>query len=432
MAGRLIPLLIVAAALGAAGSFADEATRGTEADAVHPSDARVERLRALGYLDYSAEDAPTADGGSGVTFLDPARAHPGSNLIVSSLECSARLVDMEGRVLHVWRQADCGRWFSAEWLPAGDLVVNGRLRPPSSDRKTPPGRFTARIAPDGQVRWLQRMRSHHQIDFTPDGEVLVMSEALVEAERFAQTGHSVDPEMRIHENPLLWLGADGDTLETLSLFDAVVGGELPFDFNEKAAMQETPAHLGVFHANSARAMDQAHRVDADPLHAADSVLVTSRNQDRVFVIDRSSRSLLWQWGKGDLSRPHDGTWLANGNILVFDNGVDRKSSRVVEVDPMLRKIVWQYPGDAGEAFFSAARGMAQRLANGNTLIVVSQAGTALEVTPSGDTVWRYRNPPARASGRRPALVSLRRYSAELPIPSAPHPRDDDAGPGDPS
>jgi len=416
--GTLMPILIAASLLFAVASRADESPPGNDVDELQSPQARDERLRALGYLDYSPEASPTDEAGSGVTLLHAARVQPGHNLIVSSLECVARLVHIAGAVLHVWRQPDCGRWFSAEWLRDGDLVVNGRLQPPSSDRTTPPGRFTARIAPDGRVRWLRPMRSHHQIDFTPQHEVLVMTEALVAVDRFERMGLSVDAEVRIHENPLHWLGADGDPLDSLSLFDAVVGGETDFDFAGRAAMQETATHLGVFHANSAYAMDQPHLIGADDLHAADNVLVTSRNQDRVFVISRSRRSLLWQWGKGELSRPHDATWLGNGNILVFDNGVDRKASRVVEVDPERRKIVWQYPGARGEPFYSPARGMAQRLENGNTLIVVSHAGMAFEVTPSGETVWRYLSPPAGASRRRPTLVSLRRYPAEWRSPAA--------------
>jgi hypothetical protein len=413
-----MPILIAASLLCAVGSRADESPPGNGVDELRSSEARDERLRALGYLDYSAE-SPLSDGaGSGVTLLDTARAQPGHTLIVSSLECAARLVDLAGAVLHVWRQPDCGRWFAAEWLRDGDLVVNGRLRPPSSDRTTPPGRFTARIAPDGRVRWLRPMRSHHQIDFTPQREVLVMTEALVAPDRFARTGIAVTGEMRIHENPVHWLGANGEPLDTLSLFDAVTGGKVAFDFVGRAAMQETADHLGVFHANSAYAMDQPHLAEADELHAADNVLVTSRNQDRVFVISSSRRALLWQWGKGELSRPHDASWLANGNILVFDNGVDRKASRVVEVDPVRRKIVWQYPSTGGEPFYSPARGMAQRLENGNTLIVVSQAAMAFEVTSSGATVWRYRSPPAGASGRRPTLLSLRRYPAQWQPPVA--------------
>jgi hypothetical protein len=413
VAAALIPALIAVSLLFAGGSHADDSPG---------SDVDEQRLRALGYLDYSSEVAPEDRVESGVTLFDRARAQAGHNLVVSSLECAARLLDMTGEVLHAWRQPDCGRWFGAEWLRSGDLVVNGRLHPPSRDRKRPPERFTARIAPDGKVRWLRRMRSHHQIDFTPQHEVLVMTEALVAADRFARLGRSVEPEVKIHENPLHWLSANGEPTHSLSLFDAVLGGELRFDLTETSAMREAAAHIGVFHANSAYVMDRPHLVGVDPLHASDNVLVTSRNQDRVFIISRSKQALLWEWGRGELSRPHDGTWLANGNILVFDNGVARGASRVVEVDPVQRKIVWQYPGAGGETFYSAARGMAQRLENGNTLIVVSQAGSAFEVTPSGRLVWRYANPPVGASRRRPALVSLRRYPEEFrPPPAAPLP-----------
>ena len=123
--------------------------------------------------------------------------------------------------------------------------------------------------------------------------------------------------------------------------------------------------------------------------------------------------------------------LANGNILIFDNGVDRQASRVVEVDLDRREIVWQYPGAGGEPFYSSARGMAQRFENGNTLIVVSQAGMAFEVTSSGETVWRYLSPRVGASRRRPTLVSLRRYPAEFRLPPATELPGHDGGTGGP-
>ena len=414
MAGALSTILALAWLLCSGLSFAAETTSGAGPEDTDRG--RAERLRALGYLDYAA-DAHPADEGSGVTVFDEERAQPGTNLVVSSRECAARLVAMDGEVLHVWRQRECGRWFSAEWLAGGDLIVNGRLRPPSRKR-VPPGRFTARVAPDGEVRWLRELKSHHQVDFTPQREVLVMTEALVGHERFEQVGPSVAAELRIHENPLQWLDENGEPLGSLSLFDALIAAETDFVLTEPAAMQEGRAHLGVFHANAARVMDQSKLRGADALHAADNVLVTSRNQDRVFIVSRKQGAVLWQWGKGQLSRPHDGSWLANGNILVFDNGVDRESSRVVEVDPAIGKIVWEYPAERGEPFYSAARGMAQRLSNGNTLIVVSQAGMAFEVAASGEVVWRYYNPPPAGGSRRPALVFLRRYPAEFRVPVA--------------
>ena len=41
----------------------------------------------------------------------------------------------------------------------------------------------------------------------------------------------------------------------------------------------------------------------------------------------------------------------------------------------------------GEPFYTSERGMSQRLPNGNTLIVNSERGTLLEVTPEKEIAW---------------------------------------------
>ncbi len=99
----------------------------------------------------------------------------------------------------------------------------------------------------------------------------------------------------------------------------------------------------------------------------------------------------------------------NGHILVFDNGIERQSSRVLEVDPKTGRVVWKYPDGTGAEFYCPTRGLAQRLANGNTLITNSQAGEALEVTPAGTMVWQYFAPVLPEGKHRPVLMSLRRY-----------------------
>ena len=173
--------------------------------------------------------------------------------------------------------------------------------------------------------------------------------------------------------------------------------------------------MGLFHANSAYAMNQPHLTGTGPLFAEGNVLVTSRNQNRIFIVALGSdpsggdASLVWEWGKDELSGPHDGTWLQNGHLLVFDNGLERESSRVLEIDPQRKAIVWSYPGERGAEFDCPTRGMAQRLENGNTLIVNSQSGEAFEVTASGERVWHYYIPFITENEKRPTLVSLKRY-----------------------
>jgi outer membrane protein assembly factor BamB len=300
----------------------------------------------------------------------------------------------------------------------GDLVVGGGRPapaelPPRPDGKTPIARFAARIAWEGDLVWLRDVRVHHQLDLTPESEVIVLSESQRSIEevgrRAASLTPGVDEDLVFHDNDLIWLSTDGEVNERLSLLDAVTTGPLDFGFLPRDELLETRAHVGLFHANSAYAMDQPHLAGTHPLFSEQNVLVTSRNQNRIFVVDRKSRSLVWEWGRDELQAPHDATWLGNGHMLVFDNGVERESSRILEVEPKTGRVVWKYPGATGDPFHSTTRGQAQRLVNGNTLITNSEAGEAFEVTPAGRIVWQYFAPVPAGSERRPVLMSVHRY-----------------------
>jgi hypothetical protein len=68
-------------------------------------------------------------------------------------------------------------------------------------------------------------------------------------------------------------------------------------------------------------------------------------------------------------------------------------SRILEIDPVKKEIVWQYTGaDSGRpvwSFFSSFVSSAQRLPNGNTLIDEGMDGRFFQITPNGDIVWEY-------------------------------------------
>jgi hypothetical protein len=74
--------------------------------------------------------------------------------------------------------------------------------------------------------------------------------------------------------------------------------------------------------------------------------------------------------------------------------------------------VWQYDGAPDREFFTIARGSAQRLPNGNTLVVISGEGHAREVTRKGDIVWEYWNPHFSKNGGRIGLTRMRRYPVD--------------------
>jgi hypothetical protein len=128
-----------------------------------------------------------------------------------------------------------------------------------------------------------------------------------------------------------------------------------------------------------------------PLWKEGRALVSIWGLDTVAVVDLERGEVVWALS-GLWHRQHEPVLLPDGHLLVFDNLGLGERSRVLEIDPLTQEIVWRYEGDPEHGFFSALIGSNQRLANGNTLITESLAGAAFEVTPAGETVWRWQSP----------------------------------------
>jgi len=92
------------------------------------------------------------------------------------------------------------------------------------------------------------------------------------------------------------------------------------------------------------------------------------------------------------------------------NGLSRKWSRAIELDPLTNEIVWEYKANPPEAFYTRAKGSVQRLSNGNTLIAESDKGRAIEVTPDGNIVWEFICPYGAGRYNRAAIVRIIHHS----------------------
>jgi outer membrane protein assembly factor BamB len=113
-----------------------------------------------------------------------------------------------------------------------------------------------------------------------------------------------------------------------------------------------------------------------------------------------------------MSNPHVASLLPNGNILSVDNGtgpVPQPSSRVVEIDPSVGKIVWSYEKTL-IAYCGARISNAQRLWNGNTLITEGEDGRLFEVTARGAVVWEYINPHSFGPSETNVVTRAYRYT----------------------
>lgn len=164
------------------------------------------------------------------------------------------------------------------------------------------------------------------------------------------------------------------------------------------------------------------------------VLVCMRELNTIAVVSLASGQVRWWWGMDELSGPHQPSVLADGRILVFDNGVAKRRTRLVAVEPATREVVWSWSADPPGSFFCQLAGGCQQLPNGNLLVTNSKTGAAFELTMDGRTVWRLTL-PVDVYGADRGRVSIYRMSmvptdlaerlhqpgpAGIPMPRSPH------------
>ena len=382
---------------------APDIASGSNVDGASSMD--LDALRALGYLDYADV---SNDDQNGLSFIDISRSSPGLTLMASRPNRMADLVNHEGEIVHTWSSTDTeGRWVRARLLEGGDLLVVGKGADGPGE-----ARYLQRIHPSGEELWRRPMAIHHEVAAGPSGGWLTLELVYRQIEEI----HASVP---IRDDRILFLNAEGQRVRSFSLFDSLLASGVqisPVDPYEG----DSGLMLDIFHSNSLFWMDtvipRIEGVASHPIYQPQGVLICIRHQNMVAIIDSVRGDVRWVWGTDELSGPHDATLLDSGNVLIFDNGLGRNQSRVVEVDPRTSQIVWEYEAPNPTDFYSASRGSAQRLPNGNTLIAESDEGHAFEVTPDGDVVWDYysHRRSARDGGRATIIRAIRYPDTWIP------------------
>jgi hypothetical protein len=368
-------------------------------------DERVERLRSLGYLDTTGLSKLGA--GEGVHVLDGKLASPGYTLVIFAGTCTCQLISLGGELIRSWKDEACHRWEHAELLPDGDLVAVGARF--DEDKVADPiqsGRYVLRLSWNGKVVWRSEINAHHDISVAPDGKLLTL---VLNRRRIP----AIDPDNDVADDLMTMLSSDGEVIESVSLYDVLSSSKVPFTF-QKAGGGGQGEHrlIDLLHSNAIRWASVPELEGLSPIYGRNTVLVTSRHQDELMIIDWPSRQLLWHWGRGVLSGPHEASVLGNGNILVFDNGLSRGWSRVLDLNPLAPAQIVQFAPGASR-FLSRVMGSCQRLPNGNTLIVNSEGGAAFELTPQGAPVWTYEGTQQTPDGHRVKIIRMRRIPTQV-------------------
>lgn len=378
-------------------------------------DQQLADLREIPYADFaSSEDSA---GGDGLVFSDPARVSPGLTLYSIQWFSAAELIDERGQVVHRWQHPRKGRWDNVELLPNGDLLIAGAEM---SGQDSPDIRYyVSRMNWAGELLWQHYYNGHHDIEQTPAGRLLT----LTFERRLMPEVHATAP---LRDDSLTLLNQDGTLLEVFSIYEALKRRPDIFPIHPgRANVYAGKPWVNLLHANSVEWMHRPELVERSPIFALDNVLVCFRHQNRVAVINWEKREVVWAWGEKELDGPHDAQVLAGGNLLIFDNGLKRGWSRVIELDPVAGKIVWQYRAPKPKDFYTPTKGSNQRLPNGNTLIANSDSGQIFEVTSEGEMVWDFRCPHRNEKGERATIVRAKRMDPALIEPL--NAQDEDAG-----
>jgi hypothetical protein len=365
----------------------------------------LDDLRALGYAEVSEERYDGAQ--SGVVHHLRRHTAPGHTAYTSRYECAVVLMDDIGRELKRWQRPDDLAWSHFQFLDQGDLIVIGQERSPDNLGAIDEHRYLLRLSFEGEERWKVPINAHHDVELTPDGFLAVLSFRR-KREPGPLPGGVEGVELR--EDTIELLDLDGRRLDQRSLHDVLVSRPDLFELQGvKPTEQGGVRFVDLIHSNSVEFLRQPSEAAPNPLFAPGHVLVSTRHQDAVVIFDWESGELVWAWGPGELLGPHDATLLGNGHLLIFDNGLGRGWSRVVELDPLTKEVVWEHRGSPPESFYSKSRGSSQRLENGNTLIAESDSARAFEVSAAGKLVWAWINPARNEEGQRVTIVRVKRF-----------------------
>jgi hypothetical protein len=332
----------------------------------------------------TVDQQKTRRGRTGLIAHDPALAEPGYTLFAPMYgDGTVYLIDMAGEVAHTWKMLHRPGLYG-HLLDNGHLFYGGKIME-DLDRFEAWRRFKGGAVMEvdwrGQILWeLRHWDHHHDARKLKNGNVLLLCLRPLSADiaRRVEGGLAgTEAGAGIYADYLVEMTTSGEPVWEWRSWEHLDPATHPLTLQDHRAEWT--------HGNTVAET------------AEGNIVVSFRNISTVVMIERATGNIIWELGSPPLAQQHDPRPLANGNILIFDNGTHRRDhpatfSRVIEVDPHTSAIVWEYTDQSLFNFFSPYISGAQRLANGNTLICEGCQGRLFEVTPAGEVVWEYVNP----------------------------------------
>jgi len=312
------------------------------------------------------------------------------------------IIDMKGNIVHHWKIG----------TERARLLENGNV-------VTQRGRSIVEFDWDGKVVWKYDVPGgpydeegypspgfiHHDLQRLPNGNTIFLYHEQVPQEYNKLIRDPARRSNRIIGDCVLEVNKDKEIVWQWHTHEHL-------DLNEDATIHPKPnGRFDWTHCNTVNVLPENHWYhEGYSEFKPGNVIICSRHLDEIYIIDRAKKNIVWRYRgeyMGGISRAHEPYMIEEGlpgagNILMFDNGNERKRGTrpgrppypemtvILEINPLTKQIVWLYQDPD---FYSAIQGTQQRLPNGNTFICESTRGRLFEVTPRGEIVWQYVMPP---------------------------------------
>jgi hypothetical protein len=342
----------------------------------------------------------------GLVKKDPA-VSPGYVMFAPFSSDTAYLVDVDGKVVHTWKNEKSGDSFHLQ--DDGSYYRLARIPQPSNFRAGGVSGHAQRLSWDSEVLWDWKMGDekrmlHHDIMPLPNGNILAIAWEQKTPEEARAAGRRVDliPQQGLWSEWILEIQPlppnDARIVWEWHVWDHLVASEDAAKFPRRLDVNgdgdaekvideeelEQLKALGYVPDNATKEdlqSDFLHMNAIDYNPKLDQVAVSLPNIGEIWILDHSTTTeeargsdggryghggdFLYRWGnpkiygrgqKSDqqLFGQHNVLWIAEGwknagNLTIFNNGGDRAWSSVVEITPPLERS-GQYTLEEGKPF----------------------------------------------------------------------------------
>jgi hypothetical protein len=300
---------------------------------------------------------------------------------------------------------------------------------------------------DGEILWEyefanEQYQHHHDVEPLPNGNILI----IVWEKKTAQEAYDMGRETINNPLNVMWSTAilelepeSGNIVWEWHIWDHTVQ-DVNSELSNFGIISEHPELFDINCGSVGNDAGGPQGANADWMHInaihynsiLDQIVISSRTQNEIFILDHSTSAeevsghsggnsgmggdFLYRWGnpenygRGDesdriLSSQHSINWIpagypGGGNLILFNNFHEDNTSAVLEFSPPIdgnnyaiiegesfgpETWEWIYTGD----ITTPMQGGAFRLPNGNTLITQTHTATVIEVDSEGNELWSF-------------------------------------------